>query len=59
LLGRLVTTLSNDMYQAGAHQVVWDARASASGVYLIRAVIEPQQVIYNRRHFTRTVTLLK
>lgn len=59
LLGRLVTTLSNDMYQAGAHQVVWDARASASGVYLIRAVIEPQQVIYNRRQFTQTVTLLK
>jgi hypothetical protein len=59
LLGRLVATLSNDLYQAGAHQVVWDARTSASGVYLIRAVIEPQQVIYNRRQFTQTVTLLK
>lgn len=36
LLGQKVTTLVNDLYEAGSHSVTWDASAMASGVYFYR-----------------------
>lgn len=36
ILGRKVATLANERKEAGYHQVVFDARALASGVYLYR-----------------------
>lgn len=36
MLGRYVATLADDVYQAGNHQVQFDASGLASGVYMIR-----------------------
>lgn len=36
VLGREVATLIDDDYEAGAHEVVWDASGQASGVYFYR-----------------------
>ena len=34
--GEEVAVLADEMYEAGDHSVVWDARGMASGLYLLR-----------------------
>lgn len=59
MLGRIVTRLSNATYETGLHEVSWDASQMASGVYLVRAVIDPLDNQGRQQHFTRAITLLK
>ena len=42
ILGRLVTTLVDDMNQAGYYSVSFDGSKLASGVYLTRFIVKPQ-----------------
>jgi hypothetical protein len=52
VLGRRVATLARDSYPAGVHQVVFNARNYASGVYFVRMVAGKQIE-------TRKMTLIK
>jgi len=40
VMGREVATLVDDDYEAGAHEIVWDASGQASGVYFYRISAE-------------------
>mgnify|MGYP001403471857 CR=1 FL=1 len=52
LSGRLVITLTNGKYEAGHHYVTWDAKGSATGIYLV-------QMRAGEFESVRKVTLLK
>jgi len=34
--GQKVTTLINDLFEAGSHKVTWNATDQSSGIYLLR-----------------------
>ncbi|MCF7912184.1 MAG: T9SS type A sorting domain-containing protein, partial [Candidatus Cloacimonetes bacterium] len=34
--GQKVSELTNDFYEAGQHQLIWNAEGKASGVYFVR-----------------------
>ena len=36
VIGRRVAVLTDQLYQAGVHELVWDASAHASGIYFYR-----------------------
>ena len=38
LSGRLVITLTNGNYEAGHHYITWDAKGSATGIYLVQMI---------------------
>jgi len=52
LSGRLVTTLINGKYEAGHHQVTWDATGLSTGIYLVLMKAGEYEAV-------RKVTLLK
>ncbi|MEX0721253.1 MAG: T9SS type A sorting domain-containing protein [Balneolaceae bacterium] len=52
IAGRLVSVLANQNYQAGVHQLRFDAEGLASGVYLVRAQ-------YGGVSETKKITLVK
>ena len=43
LLGREITTLNQDSRDAGVHRIAWNAGGQASGTYLYRVRIEPEE----------------
>ncbi len=57
LLGRRVAELTDRSYEAGRHEVSWDASDMASGVYLVRMLVSTDQG--RQRQFNRQVTLVK
>ncbi len=57
LLGRRVATLAEGAMEAGTHRLRLDGAALAAGVYVVRAVVTPEQGA--PRHFVRRVTLLR
>ncbi len=57
ILGREVATLAAGYYAAGSHEVRWDARAAASGVYLYR--LQATSGSRPTATMTRTMYLLK
>jgi len=40
LLGKKITTLANDHYESGFHNISWDASRYASGIYFVNMVSE-------------------
>lgn len=57
LLGRRLAILTDQVYETGRHEVLWNAANAASGVYIIRMLITNAQG--QHRQFNRQVTLLK
>ena len=57
IAGRRVATLVNRRYEAGSHQVSFDAGQLASGVYLIRAVMRTDDSAPHE--FTQKMALVK
>ncbi|HKJ44232.1 MAG TPA: invasin domain 3-containing protein [Balneolales bacterium] len=52
ILGQRVATITNKKYQAGYHEVVWDAHRVASGLYFYRMVT-------GGNYFTKKMIVLK
>ena len=52
ILGRRVAMLANTTFEAGTHEIRWDAGRQASGVYLYRLTTDTQAI-------TRKMTLVK
>lgn len=57
-VGQRIGTLATGEYEAGSHQVDFDGSRLASGVYLIRVVMQESDG-GNNHEFTRQVTLVK
>lgn len=53
ILGREVAQLANGSFEAGVHQVRWDARRMSSGIYLYRLIANGQTILIKK------MTLLK
>ena len=58
VLGREVTSLFTGYLSAGYHEVVWDAKDLASGVYLVRLTV-PQGAETPQHSMARKVMLIK
>jgi hypothetical protein len=59
ILGRRVSTIVNERYQAGRYSVPLNATSLASGVYIIQMTVTPDSQGGNVSRFTQRVTLLK
>ena len=46
-------------YPAGTHEVMWDAAGVASGVYLVRLIVDSRQSMVNSEKQVRKVVLVK
>jgi hypothetical protein len=57
VLGRRVATLVDADEDAGEHRVLFDTKAFAAGIYLIRATMRPRTS--NVRRFTQSVTAIR
>jgi hypothetical protein len=57
VMGRQVALLAEGGYDAGRHELHFDARDLSSGVYLVRATVTTDQG--DLHTFTATVTLAK
>ncbi len=57
MMGRNVATLTNNSYETGRHQVVFEGQDMASGIYIIKARIQTENNTFYS--FNRKVTLLK
>ncbi len=55
--GRQVTTLTDQGYESGTHQITFDSEQLASGIYLVRATMLPENG--EAHHFTQKITLIK
>ena len=58
VLGRRVAVLANSLFDTGRHTIRFNGSALASGVYLLRAVMEAEAG-GTARVFTQRLTLLK
>ncbi len=58
VLGRKVAVLANSLFNTGRHTLRFDGSGMASGVYVLRAVIEPEADVAVQA-FTQRLTLLK
>ncbi len=58
LLGRRVAVVADGMYEAGRHAAQLDGRQLASGVYVVRAVMQPEHGGATQT-FTRRITLVR
>ena len=58
VLGRRVAVLANSLFDSGRHTVRFDGSDLASGVYVLRAVMEPEAG-GTARAFVQRLTLLK
>ena len=58
VLGRRVAVLANSLFDTGRHTVRFDGSDLASGVYVLRAVMEAEAG-GSIRAFTQRLTLLK
>ncbi len=58
VLGRRIATLADGRYEAGRHEAIFDGSRLASGLYIVRAAIEPD-ADGSARVFTQRLTLLK
>lgn len=58
VLGRRIAVLVDGSYEAGRHEAILDGSRLASGLYLVRAVMEPEAGGAVRT-FTQQLTLLK
>ena len=54
--GRLISKLVNDKYQAGIHQIIFDGRNLASGVYFVRSIMQSPG---KQTTFTKKIILMK
>lgn len=59
MLGRRVSTIVNERYQAGRYSVPFSATSLASGVYIIQMTVTPDAQVGNVSRFIQRVTLLK
>ena len=57
--GQRVWGLRSGVWEAGTHQVVWDAWDCASGVYLIQLIADSRWPMENSEKQTRKVVLVK
>ena len=57
-IGRRVAVLANSLFDSGRHTIRFDGSDLASGVYVLRAVMEPEAG-GTARAFTQQLTLLK
>jgi ligand-binding sensor domain-containing protein len=57
ILGRRVAVLTDRRYEAGRHEVPWNASEKASGIYIVRMLVETSNG--DKKQFNRPVTLVK
>lgn len=57
--GRMISSVVNDIYTAGIHNVVFDGARLPSGVYVIRTKMLPSTNMGNEHTFTKKMMLLK
>ena len=59
VLGRRVWGLGYRVWEAGPHEVVWNAEGVASGVYMIQLLVDSRQSMVSSEKQVRKVVLLK
>ncbi len=57
LLGRHVAVLTDQGYEAGRHEITWNASNASSGVYVVRMTVSTEQGVHNQ--FNQQITLVK
>ncbi len=58
VLGRRIATLADGRYEAGRHEAILDGSRLASGLYIVRGVMEPESP-GSTQAFTQRLTLLR
>lgn len=59
IIGRKVTQLINDLKNEGTHEVLWDAGAQSSGVYIVQLIVNPGFGVGSGVILTEKITFMK